>query len=90
MLSSFLPWEDYVAELVEERNEMINYRAFVSRYTIEPEGSGWTARLLGALHAEICKSDLTDTLRFFDPNQDGVTTLEELEQVHRREGGGVL
>ena len=82
VLSTLLPWEDYVSELVTlEADGTVRYRPFLARYTVETGRGGWNARLLGTLHAALCKGSLNETLQFFDPNQDGVVTVDELEQV---------
>ncbi|KAL1527253.1 hypothetical protein AB1Y20_015929 [Prymnesium parvum] len=82
VLSPLLPWDEYSTELVNlEGDSTVDYRAFLSRYTVDPGRDGWNARLLGELHATLCKSNLDDTLSFFDQDQDGVVTVDELERV---------
>lgn len=82
MLSAVFPWEDHVTELVNlEENDMVNYEKFLARYKIDAGSTGWNARLLGEMYAALSKANLSETLLFFDKNDDGVVTVEELTQV---------
>ena len=77
-----MPWDDFISELVSpEADGRVHFATFLNRYSVEGNNGGWKARLLGALHATLCERDLRDTLAFFDTNQDGVVTVDELEQV---------
>ena len=61
----------------------MRYRPFLARYKVEHSREGWNARLLGTLYLALSKGDLKETLAFFDTNQDGVVTAQELEAVLR-------
>lgn len=82
VLQSRLPWAEFASELFSpDPSGAVRYRLFLQRYSVEGSKDGWHARLLGTLHAALCQRDLRDTLAFFDTNEDGVVTVEELEQV---------
>lgn len=83
-----LPWEEYVQELLDdtalEESGAIRYRPFLARYRVTHEDTSWQSDLLGSLLGVLTKKDLGGTLAFFDVNQDGVVTFDELFTVLSR------
>mmetsp|Transcript_12090 Transcript_12090/g.38810 ORF Transcript_12090/g.38810 Transcript_12090/m.38810 type:complete len:952 (+) Transcript_12090:92-2947(+) len=82
-----LPWDDFLTELVgdaallSDEDDAVRFRLFLGRYRVAHEQEGWQADLLSSLHDALTHKDLKSTLAFFDPNEDGVVTYEELVEV---------
>jgi protein phosphatase len=82
VLESALPWEEYVADIASVGSDgAVDYRSFLARYRVTHEDDSWQGRMLVQLHETLTKSDLKQTLGFFDINEDGTVTRDELLQV---------
>jgi len=80
-----LPWEEHMAELCDVgADSRVRYRAFLSRYRVAHDNEGWQAEMFSQLHDALCKRDLKDTFAFFDTNEDGKVTSDELLAVLSR------
>lgn len=85
-----LPWDDFVRDLATfDAQGLVRYQAFLNRYRLGSDDEAWQSRVLGALYAKLCDKDLSATLAFFDINQDGEVTRQELSQVLREESIGL-
>jgi protein phosphatase len=78
-----LPWEEYANHLATvDAGGRISYRAFLNRYRVTPgKAGGWQARLLSSMYEALSGGNLQQTVAFFDTNQDGVVTYDELYRV---------
>jgi len=78
-----MPWADYLPELatLEPGGAAVVYRSFLGRYRISSAQSGWQTRMLSSLMESISSLSLQQTLEFFDPNNDGVVSVDELRAV---------
>jgi len=78
-----LPWDDYATHLaVVDGDNRIDYRGFLHRYRVSPgTPGGWQSRLLSSIYAKLSKLSLKETVAFFDTNQDGMVSFDELKDV---------
>jgi len=85
-----LPWEDFLDELAGPTTKgKVQYKTFLGRYRIGHEDDRWQMEVFAQLHDALVKRDLNSTLAFFDTNQDGMVTYDELVQVLMRFSIGV-
>lgn len=80
-----LPWDDFIGELAEpERDGTIRYRTMLARYRVSHDDDAWQNVLFADLHDALSHKALKDTFAFFDINEDGIVTYDELLQVLSR------